>query len=150
MNKTEWIESHKCCPNCGSKNVEITEVENSNMNPEEYHDELSMAKCECGWKGMRKNLVPTEQNSRNIKVELRTMDKDGQVYVSCWDMVGAMRAYQANVIALLKDEQQRNFTTALFEEIYKMVIAADYQHRVAKEKQAAEDDSEINKEKDND
>ena len=50
------------------------------------------------------------------------MDKDGQVYVSCWDMVGAMRAYQANVIALLKDEQQRNFTTALCEEIYKMII----------------------------
>ena len=149
MNKEQWESSHKCCPQCGSKNIEKSTMAVASPD-DNYRDDFNVAKCECGWKGMIKNLIADASESRTIQVDLKTMDKDNEVYVSCWDLVGALKIYQANVIELLQSkesQQQANFVSLLFEEIYKTIISADYQHRTLKQdaiKEIQVDNSEIN------
>ena len=146
--KEEWINSHKCCPQCGSSDIEVSNMAVT-ASDDEYRDDINTAKCKCGWKGMVKNLVSDPSQSRTVKVELRTMDKDGDVYISCTDLVNALKTYQAGVLELLQAKSSRaqvEFTSSLFSEIYKTIITADYQHRVAK----AAEQERIAKEAEND
>lgn len=58
MNK--YDKEHSCCPKCGSKNFSSTLVGYiyNPEKPEEYKDRNSVKCFDCGWRGIRHDMVP--------------------------------------------------------------------------------------------
>lgn len=57
---SEYNDSHKCCPKCGSdKNTQTLMAFPLDLNnPEKYKDENRVTCLNCGWKGIVHDLVP--------------------------------------------------------------------------------------------
>lgn len=131
MKKNEWIESHVCCPKCGSMDVVKTEKELIILDVDNYSDTINSAVCNnCMWKGMVKNLLPVQQD--NVSAEIRTMDKDNEVFVSAEDFVRTLRDFGSNLIPRLENEQARSFAQHILTEIIKVFISCELQHRKKK------------------
>ena len=55
MDRNEFEEFHRYCPNCGSEDVEVTTIGIMELDGE-YDDDRNKARCGCGWFGMRYEL----------------------------------------------------------------------------------------------
>ena len=55
-----YHKQHSCCPKCGSKNFTSTLVGYifDTSKPDEYKDKNSCHYLDCGWRGIRHDLVP--------------------------------------------------------------------------------------------
>lgn len=139
MDKTTWLELHKVCPICGRENVEISDMEVTGVSESDYSDTLNVAKClDCGWKGMKKNLVPGKNDRKCIELGLRTTDVAEETYVSVEDIVGALRKFGEQLIETLDNPDVINYTQKLLTEIFKMLINVDVTHRKEKIKKIME------------
>lgn len=109
MKKNEWYAQHACCPKCGELNVVKTNGIITELPGSEFTDETNKATCPtCGWKGMVKQLKPDPNavtEVQQMKVQLRTIDKEDNVYVSTEDCVRTIRQFGSELIGALKDEQ---------------------------------------------
>lgn len=139
MKKQEWYANHACCPKCGELKIVQTTSAIVQLPGSEFTDETNKATCPiCGWKGMVKQLKPDPNATRDVQkmqVQLRTMDKDNNVYVSTEDCVATIRNFGSELISALKDEQTITYTENLLTEILKIFIGTDITHRTAKAKE---------------
>ena len=88
----DYDKMHKCCPVCGSKHHSTTFVAylyNQN-HPEKYVDRNKVECCNCGWIGIKHEMVPeiitgveliAEERKRQIEKEGWTKDHDKEHYL---------------------------------------------------------------------
>lgn len=148
MKKQEWLNRHKCCPQCKSSDLIRTEKEQLvAVIGDNYTDNINSASCNiCAWKGMVKQLVPDPKDLSTIQkmdVSLRTIDKENDTYVSVEDAVGIIRQFGSELLPKLKDVQAQNFAENILAEIIKMFISADISHRAEKIKHIQDTEDSI-------
>ena len=139
MNSKEWHEKHRACPECGSTKTKQSLVGVIEVSGH-YQDNVNTADCnDCGWAGMVKNLKPgpekipqagevNEEGREVIKLELKTIDVDGQTYVCAQDMVNNIRSFNNKLDEKLTDDGTKRYTSQLLSEIVGMIVIADKQH----------------------
>jgi hypothetical protein len=58
----QYGELHKCCPQCGGKNICQTCIGYVMTDPSKYEDR-NQATCQCGWRGVVHDMVPEKSES---------------------------------------------------------------------------------------
>jgi len=134
MTRNEWVSTHVCCPKCGS--LSIMKSDKDVPDVDDYIDEVNSAKCTaCGWNGMVKQLVDDPNRLAGVEtlnVAIRTMDKDGDVFISARDTIGSILQFGSVLIANLQDESAKQYTKNILTEIIKMISSTDAHHMKAK------------------
>jgi hypothetical protein len=133
MNRQEWELNHAACPKCGNANTKQTLVGVIEFDGK-YEDDINTAQCPaCGWSGLVKELVPEDMAGQQQKpMPVRTLDFQGESYVSTKDVVVAMLDFNKRLKETVHREDVQKFADAIFGELTQMIVTVDKQHWVNK------------------
>lgn len=150
MNKIEWNRHHTNCPNCKGSKVTVTDKAVAVKDEMNYIDDINTAKCdECGWKGMKKQLIesPTYEEEKKkieeLKVSIRTIDNnegDGKVgvYLNGEDILAFIELFANKLTNALTDEDTINYTQNVLGEVFNGIMSTMVEHTKGRFKAAAE------------